>query len=198
MPPSVSDEVLVSRIRELKDESAFLQLVERYQGKIYGMALKFTGHRQDAEDVTQEVFLRVYAKLKYFRGEARFSTWLYRVASNACYSHGRGKKKKETKSLEDELPRFKADGHHLNPPVDWAPKADELLLRKEFRAVLNEAVAALPEKVRIVFVLRDIEGNNNEETAAILDLSIEAVKSRLHRARLMVRSRLSRYLGKMS
>jgi RNA polymerase sigma-70 factor (ECF subfamily) len=173
------------------DKRAFAQLVERYEPRVYNLARKLLRDPQDAEDVLQETFLSVYRHLDDFHGDASFSTWLYRIATNASLMKLRGRK--EPPLSLDAPVALEGDDALPREIVDWGVTPEEALLSRETRAQMDAAVAALPETLRAVFVLRDIEGLSVQETADVLGISAPNVKTRLHRARLMLRESLSAY-----
>ncbi|MFH1502439.1 MAG: sigma-70 family RNA polymerase sigma factor [Candidatus Eisenbacteria bacterium] len=177
------------------DGDAFGELVVRHEGKIYGLCLKMLGNPEDAEDCLQEVFMKAFEALPGFRQEARFSTWLYRIAYNACLMRIR-KKKLETVSLDSPV-QVGEDQIQRDVP-DWTtdPRAD--LMNEELNDVLTAHINELQPDNRIVFVLRDIHGLSTDDTASVLGLSVPAVKSRLHRARLFLRERLTDYFARGS
>ncbi len=186
-----SDEELVRRSQQ-DDERAFGELVGRYESKVYSLALRMLRNPEDAEDVLQDTFLRAYRGIKAFQGNSTFSTWIYRIAANSALMRLR-KKQLPTVSIED------ADERETPVTiVDWKPGPVEQLLTKETLQAMDEAIEALPPEFRQVFVLRDVEELSNAEVAEILDLSVAAVKSRLHRARLKVRNRLAAYFNDSS
>ncbi len=173
------------------DKRAFGQLVERYEQRVYNLARKMMRDPQDAEDVLQETFISVYRNLGNFHGDSSFSTWLYRIATNASLMKIRARKE-PTLSLDE--PIESEDGDNLpREIVDWAITPEEALLNGETRMQMDAAIATLPETLRAVFVLRDIEGLSVQETADVLSISVPNVKTRLHRARLLLRESLSAY-----
>jgi len=181
-----TDEQLVRKSQE-DDERAFGELVSRYESKVYSLALKMLRNPEDAEDVLQDTFLRAYRGIKSFKGNSTFSTWIYRITANSALMRLR-KRQLPTVSIDD------ADEREAPINIaDWAPGPVEQMLNQETQAAMTEAIEALPPEFRQVFVLRDIEELSNAEVAEILDLSVAAVKSRLHRARLKVRNRLATY-----
>lgn len=189
------DEELV-RIAQAGDTRAFDELVERYQDKVWRLAFKILRHEDDAEEALQDAFLSAYRGLKNFKVESTFSTWLYRVATNAALMKYR-KRREGHVSLEQSQSQYE-DAEPLAVP-DWSSQPDEELLDAETREVLEEGMERLPEELRTVFVLRDVQGLSNAEVAKVLDVSIAAVKSRLHRARIALRDRLNRYFaGKLT
>ncbi len=193
--PDKSDEDLVNLYTKTGNESAFNEIVSRYANKIYGFALRITRNSSDAEEVFQEVFLTLTKKLDTFRGESKFSSWLYRVTVNASYMYLRSQKKHESNiSLENYYP-YDEKGTLMGRVMekDWSSRPDIIIFSNEALKIIDKSINELPESYRTVFHLRDVEGLSNEEVADILEISIPAVKSRLHRARLFLRDRLSDY-----
>ncbi len=180
-------EELVRRARQ-GDTEAFEALLTAHEKRVYGMALRMTGNREDAADVTQEVFLTVWRTLPSFRGESRFSSWLYRLTANACIDHLRREKRRRTVPLTRE-----EDGEEqiLDIP-DPAPGPQEEAERAERRAALRRAVAQLPEDQRAALLLRESGGLSYAEIAQTLGVPEGTVKSRIARARLQLREILSR------
>ena len=186
------DSVLVERAKA-GDKEAFGQLVERHESKVYGLCLKMLGNAEDAEDCLQEVFMKAFEALPRFREEARFSTWVYRIATNACLMRLR-KKKLQTVPLDRPM---NVGGESLPREVpDWSTDPSSDLMNEELNGVLTQHINELRPDNRIVFVLRDIHGLSTDDTASILGLSVPAVKSRLHRARLYLRERLEDYFAR--
>jgi RNA polymerase sigma-70 factor (ECF subfamily) len=174
-------------------QDAFAEIVERYSGTIYNLALRLMNEPQEAEDVLQETFISAFRALERFEGRSRLSTWLYRIAYNAALMRLR-KRRVSVVSLDEA--REMEDGELMpRQLVDWTTLPDDLLLSKEFRGTLNTALASLPESLRSVFVLRDVEGLSTAETAEALGLTETNAKVRLHRARLALRERLTAYLA---
>lgn len=174
------------------DFDCFERLVGRYEKKIYNLALRMLRDPDDAREILQETFLKVYDNLEKFRGEAHLSTWIYRIAMNEALMRIR-KYKHRPRPLEitDE------DGERREIDVeDWAPRPVERLLTKELGGELDRAIALLPEDYRGAFLLRDVEGLSNEQIAKAMQLSVPAVKSRIHRARVFLRNELSSYFAK--
>ncbi len=190
-----SDEELVNLYTKTGNESAFNEIVSRYANKIYGFALRITRNSSDAEEVFQEVFLTLTKKLDTFRGESKFSSWLYRITVNASYMYLRSQKKHESNiSLENYYP-YDEKGTLMGRVMekDWSSRPDIIIFSNEALKIIDKSINELPESYRTVFHLRDVEGLSNEEVADILEISMPAVKSRLHRARLFLRDRLSDY-----
>lgn len=185
------DAELVARSRQ-GDRAAFNELVNRNAQKVFRMARHMTRNDQDAEDVLQEAFLKAYSRLDQFQGDAKFSTWLTRIAVNESLMRLRKGRNKKTVSLDQELEI--GDNAVQREVADDGEDPEESYGRTEMRAILETAIDSLTEGYRTVFVLRDVEGFSTEETAEMLDLSISAVKSRLLRARLQLRDKLGRRL----
>jgi len=185
-----NDDQLVAELKR-GDQAAFRELVNRHQAKVYQLALKLTRNETDAEDILQETFLRVYNRIETFRGEAAFSSWLYRIAANASFAKLGERKKHDHADLDDVYPEYEAAP--TQPVNDWSRQPDSVLMSKETLGLLDKAISELPEDFRVVVLLRDVQGLSNAQVADILDLTVAAVKSRLHRARLFLRKQLSDY-----
>ncbi len=170
---------------------AFTQLVNRYEGNIYRLARHITQSPEDAEDVLQETFLKAYEHLRDFQGNSKFYTWLVRIAVNQALMKLRKRKTDASVSLDD--PYDTGEENLVREIAVWEPNPEQTYSREEIRAILEKAVDSLPPTFRAVFALRDIEELSTEETAAALNLSVPAVKSRLLRARLRLREKLTRY-----
>ena len=186
------EEILAKKIIK-GDIEAFDRFVEIYQKKIYALAYNLTHNQMDAQDVTQEVFLTIFRKAHTFQGKSAFSSWVYRVALNAVYMKLRSRKKDQSISVEDAFPSFNGAGYHQEVIRDWSESAESLMFSNETKNVIQNAVDQLPEKEKIAFILRDVEELSTEEAAQALDLTISAVKSRLHSARLILRKKLAGY-----
>jgi len=170
---------------------AFTELVNRYEGGIFRLARHITQNPEDAEDVLQETFLKAYEHLEDFQGNSKFYTWLVRIAVNQSLMKLRKRKSDASVSLDEP---FDTGEENLAREIAvWDPNPELLYSREEIRAILEKAVESLPPAFRAVFALRDIEELSTEETAAVLNLSVPAVKSRLLRARLRLREKLTRY-----
>jgi len=178
------------------DMKAFETLVSRYEAKVYHLALRLTRSDMDAEEILQDAFMKVHDKVHTFRGDSKFSSWLYRVVANLAYMKLRKKKRDPSVSLEDVMPVLQED-NASEPILDWSNRPDDELMAEETRQVLDEAIAKLPVKNRVVFLLRDVEGLTNKEVAEILQLTVPTVKSRLHWSRLFLRKELSDYFKQM-
>ena len=191
----LDDDTLVTRAAK-GDDHAFEQLVSRYDAKVFRLACRLTSET-DAPDVLQEAFLQVYRHLDSFRGESRFSTWLYRIATNAALMHRRARGRRPSESLEQYLPRFDASGTHASTPAELLlpSRADELIDRQMLAERARSVLAQLPHKYRDPFVLRDLEDLPTAEVAQVLGIEPAAVRQRVHRARLMLRGYLSDLVG---
>jgi len=176
------DPHLVDRLRR-GDPRAFEELVIAYQHRVFGVALRMLRNRSEAEEIAQEVFLRVHGAVEDFRGEAKLSTWLYAITSRLCLSRLAAGERRVAREGHATLERLTAD-------VDPAAQLE----RGELEAALQRAITELPEERRIVVVLRDLEGLPYDEIAEVLDLPVNTVRSRLHRARLDLKAKLERFL----
>lgn len=182
-------DTLLNELRH-RNADAFAYLFEHYSDKIFRLSVSMLKEEAAAEGVVQDTFLRLIERLDQFEGRANLGTWLYRIAYNL--SVDRLRKRKPELMLDDEP----GDGR-LPAPVhlaDWQQWPEKLLTDAEVTAALDEAINALPEKFRIVFVLREVEGLSTQETAEITNLSLSATKVRLHRARLFLREQLTQSL----
>jgi len=177
------------------DRVEFARLVEEYSPMIYRLGLKMLNNPQDAEDILQETFIKAYKHIGKFDGRSSVSTWLYRIATNEALMSLR-KKRPDTVSF-DVPSIFETETQEPLQIVDWCCLPEEEFLSAESRMRLDEAAERLPDSLRVVFVLRDIEGLSTRETAEVLDISEMAVKTRLSRARLRLREDLSTYFGKL-
>ena len=188
------DAGLVERLRR-QDADAAEALVAAYGDKVYRLAIRITGNEQDAEEVAQDALWTAARKIDTFKGESAFGSWLYRITANAAYQKLRGRQGKPREvSWDDVSPWFDEQGHHVEPIGDWSTRVEEPALQTELRTVLTSAINDLPGDYRTAFVLHDVEGLSNPEIAETLQISLPAVKSRIHRSRLFLRQRLNDYL----
>ena len=193
--PDEEERLIVQRVKA-GDQQAFEVLYRRYVSSVYRQAIKLVGNEAEAEEVVQEVFLTLYEKAKTFRGDSAFSTWLYRLTLNTTLMKLRRRKRSKEVAIEDYLPKYQDDGHHLvRPVVDWSRNPEESLLSLEVQRTLQHALDQLPPVDKAVVVLSDLDGLANKEVGKALGLSVPAVKSRLHRARLFLRGNLAVSLG---
>ncbi|MCC7496385.1 MAG: sigma-70 family RNA polymerase sigma factor [Bryobacterales bacterium] len=179
------------------DTAAFDQFVELYRTKIFQYSYLMCGQREDAEEVSQDTLLKVFENLNQLREPERMKAWVFRIAKNACLMKRRRSifAPKYELSLEDLMPPGEwHDGERRLEIADWKNLPDAEYLAREMSGALRKAIAELPEIYRSVVLLRDLEEMTTEEAAEILDLSIDAVKTRLHRGRLAIRKKLDDYL----
>lgn len=187
----ISDELILVRAAKGGDIGAFEQLVKRYDRNVFRIAQHITQNREDAEDVVQDAFLKAYGNLGQFQEQSKFYTWLVRIAVNEALMKLRRRRPERTVSLDEDV---KTDEDSIPREVaDWSPNPEQQYNQAELKDILQRTINGLPPSFRTVFVLRDVEGLSTEETAEALNLSIPAVKSRLLRARLQLRERLSKY-----
>jgi RNA polymerase sigma-70 factor (ECF subfamily) len=186
MQPDISLEALIAG-----DRAQFARLVDAYSSPIYRLGLRMLGNPQDAEDVLQNTFFNVLLHISEFEGRSGLQTWLYRIAANEALMLIRKKKPEVSleeveadRSIEDLLPKQFAD---------WSALPEDELLSDEGRQILDQTISRLPELLRIVFILRDVEGLSIKETADALNLTETNIKTRLLRARLFLREQLSAY-----
>jgi len=193
---ALSDEELVARARA-KDFGAFEALLERYEDKVFRLALRFVRNESDAKEILQDTFLSIWRKLDTFKGDSQFSSWVYRVAANAALMRLRAQRRHPEISTE-ELPIGYLDRVGQLPAVgeNWAKRPDDQLQSEELRRHIQAAVDALPELYRTIFLIRDVEGLSTEETAEVLGISVPTVKTRLHRARIALRDAIGHYFDK--
>jgi RNA polymerase sigma-70 factor (ECF subfamily) len=180
------DAELVAEILNGNDQ-AFELLMQRYVNKAYGLALRVTRNPEDAEEVLQDVFATVHRKLKFFEGKSTFSSWLYRITMNSALMKLRKRRNDRHVHLEEAVPDF---DNSLRLRAHPSSEGDVLTERQKLLSALDEAIRRLPDEYRPVFVLRDIDGLSSRQVGRMLKISIPAVKSRLHRSRLMLRRRL--------
>jgi RNA polymerase sigma-70 factor, ECF subfamily len=187
----VTSEMALVQAAKKGDLDAFSQLVKRYDRNVFRIAQHITHNDEDAQDVVQDAFLKAYTNLEQFQGNSKFYTWLVRIAVNEALMRLRKRRTDRTVSLDEDVET--EDGSMPREVADWAPNPEQMYGTSELGDILKKTIQGLPPGFRTVFVLRDVEGLSTEETAEMLGLSIPAVKSRLLRARLQLRERLSRY-----
>jgi RNA polymerase sigma-70 factor (ECF subfamily) len=190
-PSTTQDEGdLVARAQR-GDASAFTELVSRYERRIFRLAKNITQSDEDAEDVLQESFFKAYQHLGGFQGQSKFYTWIVRIAVNEALMKLRKRKTDKTVSLDETIDT--GEENVVREIAVWEDNPEQRYSQREIRELLDKAIMSLRPAFRAVFVLRDVEDLSTEETAAVLDLSIPAVKSRLLRARLQLREKLTRF-----
>jgi RNA polymerase sigma-70 factor (ECF subfamily) len=188
-----SDLALVERCQR-GDRAAFEALVKRYQDRIYNFVYRMTEDPDEAEDLTQEVFVRVYRSLPRFRGQASFQTWLYRIASNLCIDRHRHQERSPQVVRSLDAPVEGPDGEREFEVPDWQSNPESAFLSQELREQVHRALASLTEKLRVVVVMYDMQGLSYEEIAQILRCPVGTVKSRLFNARAALREALRPYV----
>jgi RNA polymerase sigma-70 factor, ECF subfamily len=188
----MADEAELVAALQAGDDDAFEQLVRRYGGRMLAVAQRLVGKGDDARDVVQDAFLSAFRAIDRFEGGAQLSTWLHRITVNAALMRLRSRRRRPEESLDELLPHFEADGHRSSPGGPWQPLAT--LERAELRTLVRERIDELPESYRTVLLLRDIEELETAEVADLLGVNTGTVKTRLHRARLALRSLLDPHL----
>ena len=186
---------LIARLRSGED-AAFEELIRAYGGRLLAVARRFLPAEEDARDALQDAFLSAFRAIEGFEGQARLSTWLHRIVVNAALMKLRSRSRRPEILIEDLLPGFLEDGHMAQVAVEWRKPADDPVERSQLRTLVLDNIQRLPETYRNVLILRDIEEFNTEETAEILGASVNAVKTRLHRARQALRGLLEPHLRK--
>src|ERR1700756_2352095 len=190
-PAPLTEELVLVNAAKAGDVGAFEELVRRYDRNVFRIAQHITQNREDAEDVVQDAFLKAYENLPQFQGQSKFYTWLVRIAVNEALMKLRRRRPERMVSLDEEV---RTDEDSMPREIaDWSPNPEQQYNQAELKDILGKTIQGLPPSFRTVFVLRDVEGLSTEETAEALNLSIPAVKSRLLRARLQLRERLSRF-----
>ncbi|WP_420239474.1 sigma-70 family RNA polymerase sigma factor [Telmatobacter bradus] len=184
------DVALVAQVRS-GDISAYDTLVRKYERQIFRIAQHVTQNREDAEDVMQDAFLKAFEKLDQFQGNSKFYTWLVRITVNESLMRLRKRRTGKMVSIDEDVET--EDGSVPRDVADWSPDPEQNYSQSELAGILEKTIKGLPPGFRIVFELRDVQGLSTEDTAEALGLSVPAVKSRLLRARLQLRERLSRY-----
>jgi RNA polymerase sigma-70 factor (ECF subfamily) len=191
-----TDNTLLARLRA-GDETAVRDMAEAYGSKIYQLAFRYLRNKEDAEEVTQDVLLKVYRKIGAFRGDSALSSWIYRITFNTAMSRLRTAKYQH--SLIEDSQILNGDFDDRSKPVpqiaDWSDMADEQLFRSQLRRRAFSAILALPAIYRAPVMLRDIQGMSTEEASAMLRVKDQTLKSRLHRGRLILRKQLADFAG---
>jgi RNA polymerase sigma-70 factor (ECF subfamily) len=165
------------------DEQAFELLVRVYGGRLLAVARRFVRNDEDAQDIVQTAYLNAFRSVGQFEGQCQIGTWLHRIVVNTALMKLRSRRRKPETSIDELLPSFQDDGHHVEQFSDWCMPADELMERDQTRALVRSCIDRLPENYREVLMLRDIEELSTEESARMLSMTPTAVKVRLHRAR---------------
>jgi RNA polymerase sigma-70 factor (ECF subfamily) len=188
------DAELVERLRH-HDDGGAEALVARYGNRVYRLAIRITGNEADAEEVVQDALWAAARKIDTFRGTAAFGSWIYRITANAAYQKRRTRRHERSETSLDGLTlSLDETSPPVQPSVDWSPRLADPALQAELQSVLRVAIDELPGEHRTTFLLHDVEGLSNPEIAETLRIKAATVKSRVHRARLFLRGRLSVYL----
>jgi len=190
-PIEIDDEAAIVAQARLGNTGAFNELLRRYERKIFRLALHITQNREDAEDVLQESFLKAYEHLDQFQGQSKFYTWIVRIAVNQALMKLRKRKSDRSVSLDETIDT--GEDNLSREIAAWDENPEQKYSRDELQRILTSAIDGLAPIYRAVFVLRDIDGLSTEEAAEALELSVPAVKSRLLRARLQLREKLTRF-----
>ena len=183
------DAALIAELRA-GDGAAYERWVRASAPRVLSVVRRLLRNEQDAQEVAQDTFLSAFRAIASFDGSARLSTWLHRIAVNAALMRLRTKRRHPEDPIEELLPRFQADGHHEHAPSAWAVPGERAVASAEVRKAVRGAIDELPDIYRDVLLLRDIEELTTEEAATALGITVAALKTRLHRARLMLRERL--------
>ena len=189
-PYHESEDAALVRFAQDDDSRAFDELVRRYRNRVYQLSYKILHHEQDASEALQDAFLSAFRGLKKFKAESSFSTWLYRIVTNASLMKYR---RRRDNHVSLDQPQNQNDETEPMQLPDWSAQPLEEMLTAETREVMKDGIQRLSAELRTVFVLRDLEGLSNAEVGAILKLSVPAVNSRLHRGRLFLRDWMTRY-----
>jgi RNA polymerase sigma-70 factor (ECF subfamily) len=198
MRPVASERELVGRL-QAGDRDAVSDLAAAYGSKIYQLAFRYMKNGEDAEEVAQDVLLKVYQKIAAFRGDSALASWIYRITFNTAMSRLRnGRFSRPAEVSQDEKPEVGAFGPVSRETPDWSSQADDEVLRLQLRRKLVGAMLDLPPIYRAPVILRDIQGLSTEEASAVLRVKPQTLKSRLHRGRLILRARLAEFAGGLS
>ena len=196
MQPQGAEHALVGRLRA-GDGSAVFDLETVYGPKIYQLALRYMKNREDAEEITQDVLLRVFQKISAFRGDAALSSWIYRITFNTAMSRLRSARFRRpaevSRDEETSLVKSRESGIRRREVADWSLLADDEIMRGELRRKLVQGMLGLPAIYRVPVLLRDVQGLSTEEASAVLGVKTQTLKSRLHRGRLILRERLGEF-----
>lgn len=186
------DEAALLEALRAGDDRAYETLVRTHGGRMLAVAQRLLANEDDAYDALQDAFVSAFRAIHNFTGGSRISTWLHRITVNAALMKLRTRRSRPEQAIDALLPRFLDDGHQADAVADWQDTAEVTVARDEMRAAVRAAIAELPQDYRIVLQLRDIEELSTEETASMLGLTINATKTRLHRARQALRTLLDR------
>jgi RNA polymerase sigma-70 factor (ECF subfamily) len=189
----IDEATLIERLKA-GEEQAFEELVRTFGGRLLAVARRYVRTEEDAQDVVQSAYLNAFRALERFEGSCQVFTWLHRIVVNTALMKLRTRRRRPEESIEDLLPTFQDDGHHVEQFSDWGARADVLVEQRQARATVQACISRLPDNYREVLVLRDIEELSTQEVAASLGMTTTAVKVRLHRARQALSTLLRREL----
>jgi RNA polymerase sigma-70 factor (ECF subfamily) len=189
------DRALVARLKAGEGD-AYEEAVRVYSSRLLAVTRRILGNDEEARDALQDTFLSAFRSIARFEGDSRLSTWLHRIAVNAALMKVRTRKRKPERSIEELLPAYREDGHHAEGFVSWEPPVDVAMEIAHNRALVRACIAELPDQYRVVMMLRDIEDVDTVDVAAMLGISPNAVKIRLHRARQALRTLLAPHFRK--
>jgi RNA polymerase sigma-70 factor (ECF subfamily) len=192
--PWGNEDQLIRALRE-HDHDACEAFVRQYGGRLLSTARRFLNSEQDASDAVQETFISAFQSIDRFEANSKIATWMHRIVVNVCLMKIRSRKRRHEVSIESLLPAFDKSGHQVTSPARWQNASDEELQSDETRAIVRRCIDRLPDDYRNVLVLRDLEELSTEESARLLQTSIGAVKTRLHRARQALRTLLEPYFA---
>jgi RNA polymerase sigma-70 factor (ECF subfamily) len=192
---AADDRALIARLKA-GDGDAYEEAVRLYSGRLLAVTRRILGNDEEARDALQDTFLSAFRSIARFEGDARLSTWLHRIAVNAALMKVRSRKRKPERSIEDLLPAYREDGHHVEGFVSWSPPVDVAMEIAHNRALVRRCIAELPDQYRVALILRDVEDMDTAEVAAVLGISPNAVKIRCHRARQALRTLLAPHFRK--
>jgi RNA polymerase sigma-70 factor, ECF subfamily len=195
MRQATTERQLVGRM-QAGDGTAVAELASTYGPRIQQLALRYVKNWEDAEEVTQDVLVKVHRKIDAFRGDAALSSWIYRITFNTAMSRLRSTRASRALEVQHSEPStMEPNERHVSEPADWSSLADDQVLRNQMRERLIESLAKLPEVYRTPVILRDIQGLSTEEASAVLRVKPQTLKSRLHRGRLLLREHLADFAG---
>jgi len=192
---AAAERALIARLKA-GDGDAYEDAVRVYSSRLLAVTRRILGSDEEARDALQDTFLSAFRSIARFEGDSRLSTWLHRIAVNAALMKVRTRKRKPERSIEELLPAYRDDGHHAEGFVSWEPPVDVAMEIAHNRALVRDCIAELPEQYRVVLMLRDIEDIDTVDVAAMLGISPNAVKIRLHRARQALRTLLAPHFRK--
>jgi len=192
--PEREDEAQLLEALRGGDESAYERLVRELGGRMLAVARRFVRQDDEAEDIVQEAFIQAFKNIDRFEGGSKLSTWLHRITVNAALMRLRKKSRRKEVAIEDLLPSFLDDGHRAEIGEPWTERGEDVAIREETRTLVRESIDRLPDSYRNVLLLRDIEQLDTAETAETLGITVNATKTRLHRARQALRELLDPHL----